>query len=125
MSRAIDIGTAFLVSACQDANRQIQLKTIRDAFIDLDNDPQVKNMMKNSKVDFIESDDKIYVIGDAALVLANIFKKEARRPLSKGVISPGELEAEKILLILIENILGKAQVPGETCYFSVPAAPID
>lgn len=121
----IDIGTCFLVSAKQDDNRQIQLKSIRDAFLDMDNDAQVKNMMKNNKMDFIEAGDKIYLCGSSAILLANIFKRNARRPLSRGVISPGELEAEKILMVLLENILGKATVPGETCYYSVPANPID
>jgi len=124
-SCGVDIGTCFLVSAKQDDNRETKLKSIRDAFIDMDNDPQVKNMLKMSKVDFIESGDKLYVIGDSAVVMANIFKREARRPLSRGIISPGELEAEKILLILIENILGKCQGEKETCFFSVPAAPIE
>lgn len=123
--KAIDIGTCFLVSACQDSNNKIQLKSIRDAFIDMENDPQVKNMLKMSQVNFIEAGDKLYVCGDSALVMANIFKREARRPLSKGVISPGELEAERILLVLIESILGRATNQGETCFFSVPAAPID
>lgn len=125
MSCSVDIGTCFLVSAKQDNNRQIELKSIRDAFLDMENNPQIKNMMKLSGVDFIESDDKLYIIGDSALVMANIFKQEARRPLAKGVIAPGELEAEKILLVLIENILGRAHVQNETCYFSVPASPID
>jgi actin-like ATPase involved in cell morphogenesis len=123
MARAIDIGTCFLVAAAQDANNKIQLKTIRDAFIDMD--PEARQMLSMSQVDFIESGDKLYVIGDSALTMANLFKREARRPLSKGVISPGELEAEKILLVLIENILGKAVNPGETCFYSVPATPID
>lgn len=125
MACSIDIGTCFLVSAKQDDNREVQLKSIRDAFIDMENDPQVKNMLKMSKVDFVESGDKLYVIGDSAVVMANIFKREARRPLSRGIISPGELEAEKILLILIENILGRCQGEQETCYYSVPAAPIE
>jgi len=126
-SCGVDIGTCFLVSAKQDDNREVQLKSIRDAFIDMENDPQVTNMLKMSKVDFIESGDKLYVIGDSAVVMANIFKREARRPLSRGIISPGELEAEKILLILIENILGRSQgiEKKETCYFSVPAPSIE
>lgn len=125
MGKGVDIGTAFLVSAKQDDNRQIQIKSIRDAFLDLENEAQVKNMLKMSDADFIEEDDKLYIIGDTALVIANIFKKEARRPLSQGVISPGELEAEKILSVLIDNVLGKAQTQGETCFFSVPAPSID
>jgi len=78
-----------------------------------------------SKINFIEAEDKLYLVGDAAVTMANIFKKEVRRPLSKGVIAPGELEAEKILLVLLDNILGKAKVPGEVCYYSVPGNPTD
>jgi len=120
-----DIGTCFLVSARQDANNEIEIKSIRDAFIDMEADSSIKNMLKRSKIDFIDSEDKIYIVGDNALTLANMFKREARRPLSKGVIAPGELEAERILLILLENVLGKAKKPEETCFYSVPAAPVD
>lgn len=125
MSASIDIGTCFLVSSRRDDNGQIQIKSIRDSFLDLDNEAQVKNMLKLSKTDFIESGEKIYIIGDPALVLANIFRREVRRPLSQGVISPGELEAERVLAVLLDNVLGKATVPGETCFFSVPAAAVD
>lgn len=125
MSRSVDIGTCFLVSAQQDVNNQIVYKTIRDAFIDMENEPSVKNMLKMSKIDFIEAGDKLYIIGDNAVTMANIFKREVRRPLSKGVIAPGELEAEKILLVLLENILGRARVQNETCFYSVPGNPID
>jgi len=125
MASSVDIGTCFLVSAKQDNNRQIQLKSIRDAFLDMDNEPQTKNMLGLSKVSFIEAQDKLYVIGNDALTMANIFKREARRPLQRGVISPGEIEAEKILLVLIENILGRAATQGETCFYSVPGNPID
>jgi hypothetical protein len=125
MSSSVDIGTCFLVSAHQDSNNQIQLKSIRDAFLDLENEATTKNMLGMSKVDYIEADDKLYIIGDSAVVMANMFKREARRPLSKGVISPGELEAEKILLVLLENILGKAKNDGETCFYSVPGNPAD
>lgn len=121
-----DIGTCFLVAARQDDNQEIKIKSIRDAFLDLDNDPQVKNMLKLSKTDFIESEDRIYILGEPAVVMANIFKREARRPLSRGVISPGELDAERILKVLLENILGKSQsAEKEVCFYSVPAAPID
>lgn len=125
MACGMDIGTCFLVSAKQDASNQTKIKSVRDAFIDMENDPQVRNMMKMSGVSFIESDDKLYIVGDPAITMANIFNKEARRPLSKGIISPGESEAEKILKILLSNVLGSVRVENETCYFSVPAAPID
>lgn len=101
------------------------MKSIRDAFLDMENESTTKNMLGMSKVDFIEGEDKLYIIGDAAVVMANMFKREARRPLSKGVISPGELEAEKILLVLLDNIMGKAAHENETCFYSVPGNPAD
>jgi actin-like ATPase involved in cell morphogenesis len=125
VATSIDIGTGFLVSARQDSNNQIAFKTVRDSFLDLENDVTVKNMLSMSKIDYIESDDKLYIIGENATSMANIFKREARRPLSQGVLAPGELEAERIILVLIEHILGRARVPEEVCFYSVPAAPLD
>ena len=123
--RGCDIGTGFLVAASQDNNNQIQIKSIRDSFLDLEKDPTTINMLKMSKIDFIEEKDELYVVGENAMSLSNLFKREARRPLAQGVISPGELKAEKILLVLLENILGKAKVQNEICFFSVPGKPVD
>jgi len=122
----IDIGTCFLVSAKQDDNRQIQLKSIRDCFLELNNEEQIKGMLRISKMDYIEEGDKIYIIGEPALVLANIFNREARRPMARGVLSPGEFQAEKVLSVLIEAVLGKSQSAGnDVCFYSIPAASID
>jgi hypothetical protein len=126
MAKSVDIGTCFLVAAQQADNGEIKTKSIRDAFFDMENnDPSVKNMLKNGKINYIEAGEKLYIIGDSAVTMANIFKRECRRPLSKGVLAPGELEAEKVLLVLLESILGKASTPGEICYYSIPGNPID
>ena len=128
MAKGLDIGTCFLVGAAHTDSSgmgDVAVKSIRDAFLDLDNEPGTKNMLKMSRVSFIEKDDTLYVIGDAALRMANILKKEVRRPLSKGVISAGEREAEKILILLLKEVVGEPATPGEIVYFSVPAAPID
>ena len=44
-------------------------------------------------VKYIVKDNKLYIVGDEALEFANMFNKETRRPLSRGVISPTEKEA--------------------------------
>lgn len=125
MAVGVDIGTCWLCGARQGANNQIQVKSIRDAFLDVDNDSAVKNMLTMSGVNYIESEDKIYIIGDNSIVMARILNKNVRRPMSKGVLSPGEMEAEKILLVLLDNIVGRATNQGETCFYSVPGNPID
>lgn len=119
-----DLGTMNIVAARQTADgRQVETKRIRDAFLDLDLD--VKKTLRLSKVDYVERGSSLIVLGDSALTMANLFKREVRRPLSRGVISAGELDAQQILGLLISNVVGEPVVPNEHCYFSVPAAPVD
>jgi hypothetical protein len=118
----LDIGTMNIVSARQVGDK-IETKRIRDAFLDLD--PEAKKTLRLSKVDYIERDGNIIVIGDSALNMANLFKREVRRPLSRGVISAGELDAQQILSLLVQHVLTEPVEKGEHCYYSVPAAPID
>jgi len=119
----LDIGTMNIVSARETSNGQVVTNRIRDAFLDLEAD--AKRSLRLSKVDYIEKNDQLIVIGDSALNMANLFKRDARRPLSKGVISAGELDAQEILSLLTKEVLKDPKVVGEHCFYSVPAAPID
>lgn len=120
----LDVGTMNLVSARQTGDgSQVETKRIRDAFLDLD--VEAKKTLRLSKVDFVEKDGNLIVLGDAALNMANLFKREVRRPLSRGVIAAGELDAQQILSLLIQNIVGEPVVAKEHCFYSVPAAPLD
>ena len=118
----LDIGTMNIVAARQEGGK-VSTKRIRDAFLDLDMD--AKKSLRMSKVDYAEKGDTLIVIGDSALSMANLFKREARRPLSKGVISAGEIDAQEVLSLLTFKVLGEPVKEGEHCYYSVPSAPID
>jgi len=122
--RGIDIGTMNIVAAKQAGKGKVETSRVRDAFLDLD--AGAKKMLKLSGVNFIDrGEEGIIVVGDAAMEMANVFGREARRPLNQGLISAGEMDALEILGIMIKNLLGAPEVPGEHCYFSVPAAPVD
>ena len=112
-----------IVSARQGGDKKTLIARIRDSFLDLD--LSAKKMLKLSGVDFIEREDEILIIGDAALETANVFGQEARRPLSQGLISAGEIDAIEVLGILIKHVLGEPSEEDEVCYFSVPAASVD
>jgi len=98
-------------------------KRIRDAFIDLE--LEAKKTLRLSKISYVEEDGKLIVLGDSALTIANLFNRDVRRPLSRGVIASGELDAQKILSLLVFNVLSHPIIQGEHCHYSVPAAPID
>lgn len=122
--RGLDIGTMNIVHARRTEKDKIETSRVRDAFLDLSAD--AKKMLKLSGVNFIDrGEEGIVVVGDAALEMANVFGREARRPLNQGLISAGEMDALEILGIMVSNLLGPPAVEGETCYFSVPAAPVD
>lgn len=118
----VDVGTMNLISARKKGN-SIVTKRQRDCFLDLE--PESKKMLKLSNVSYVEQDDRILILGDAALDTANIFGKDVRRPLAKGLISSSEIDALEVLSILLENVVGPPQEDGEVCYFSIPAPPID
>lgn len=118
----VDCGTMNFVAA-RRVNGNIEYKRIRDAFIDLP--AEHKRMLKISNTSFMELDGKLLVLGDEAMATANLFNREARRPLSGGLISSSEFDAQQVIALLLKQISGDPQVPNEKCAFSVPAAAID
>ena len=119
----LDVGTMNLVSA-RRSGKDVETSRIRDAFLDLDSG--AKKMLKLSGVQFIDhGEDGIIVVGDAAMEMANVFGREARRPLSQGLVSAGEMDALAVLGVLVKNVLGEPAEENEICFFSVPAAPVD
>ena len=118
----LDLGTMNVVSA-RRTDKGIDTRRMRDAFLDLP--PESKKMLKLSGVSYVDRGDEILILGDAALDTANVFGREARRPLSGGLISSSESDSLEVLGLIVRNVLGEPLEPGEHCYFSVPAAPID
>jgi hypothetical protein len=119
----LDVGTMNLVSARRNGTN-VETSRIRDAFLDLDSG--AKKMLKLSGVQFIDhGEDGIIVVGDAAMEMANVFGREARRPLSQGLVAAGEMDALAVLGVLVKNVLGEPKEENEICFFSVPAAPVD
>jgi len=119
----LDVGTMNLVSARRTSGKKVETRRVRDAFLDLD--ASAEKMLKLSGVNYIKRDEEIVIIGDAAMETANIFGREARRPMAQGLISAGEIDALEILAVMVKNVLGAPREENEVCFFSVPAAPVD
>jgi len=118
----LDVGTMNVVSARKTLTG-VETKRVRDAFLELP--AESKKMLKLANVSYVEREDELLILGDAAMDTANIFGREARRPLSAGLISSSDLDAMEILGLLIKNVLGAPRASNEHCYFSIPAAPVD
>lgn len=122
--KGVDIGTMF-VKCAQKEGEEIAFRSQRNAFFEVEHTDFTKNILDNSKVKYIIKEDKLYVVGDEALQFANMFNKETRRPLSRGVISPTEREALPMVELLIKSVVSEPTYKGELVYFSVPGEPLD
>ena len=122
--KGVDIGTMFVKCAYKEGD-EIVFKSQRNAFFEVEHTDFTKKILDNSKVKYIIKEDNLYVVGDEALQFANMFNKDTRRPLSKGVISPTEKEALPIIELLIKSVVGEPTYKGEIVYFSVPGEPLD
>mgnify|MGYP001609656249 CR=1 FL=1 len=125
LGKGLDVGTANLAAAVQNDEGGITVTVERNAFLDIPSDVYSKNMLTKLKVPYVVHNGKLVVIGEAAFELANVFGRETRRPMSDGLISPNEQDALPMMKMIISKLLGEPRVPGESCYFCVPAPSLD
>jgi hypothetical protein len=118
----LDIGTMNIVSARRSGGK-VETARVRDAFLDLP--LENKRMLKLSNASWVEMDGRLLVIGDEALEMANLFSREARRPLSGGILNSGEIDSQQVMSLMMKKVLGDPRVKGEKCFFSVPAPALD
>jgi len=126
LSRGLDIGTCNLVSAARDLKTdKIIYRSLRNAFIDVEINDFTKKMLTKLNVQYVLHNKKMYVMGNPAFELANIFNRETRRPMASGLISPHEADALPIIKLLISQVLGASAKEKEPCFYSIPGGPID
>ncbi len=119
----LDVGTMNFVAARRNNGKNVKTVRLRNAFLDLP--PEQKRMLKLSKTSYIEYDGRLLVMGDEAISTANLFNKEARRPMSSGIISAGEIDAQGVMAVIVKHLLGEPRHTNEQCCFSVPASAVD
>lgn len=118
----LDCGTMNFVSARANG-KNIDTSRIRNAFIDLEKTH--KRMLRLSDTNFIELDDSLLVVGDKAIDTANLLNREARRPMAGGILNSGEIDAKRVIALMIKEIVGNTRCEREKCCYSVPAPAID
>lgn len=116
----VDCGTMNIVLA-ERKEKTAEFSTIRNMYLPLEKD-QV-TMAELSNIDYVESDDHIFIIGNDAFNFANIFGKKVKRPMSRGLISPDEIDSLDVLSLIIQKVSGKTN--NGKCIYCVPAPSID
>lgn len=127
MTVGLDVGTSFLISAREE--KGILYREFRDAFYRMiPPTPMAGKMLEKglaNKTFFKDLDGSFVVVGQDAIEKAVERHQSALRPLSRGVVSPKEPDARRILKFILKNLLGEPRVPNEKLVYSVPAQPVD
>ena len=124
-----DVGTGNIVSARQVEDGKVEIHSMRNMFLSVPPETLETADVVDNDLDFVEAKDEegnteaIYVVSEDAYKFSQIFNQPINRPMAKGVISSSEVDAQDVLTMMIEKMVGK--VDNGLCIYSVPEQAID
>jgi actin-like ATPase involved in cell morphogenesis len=128
MGKGLDVGTSYIVLS-QDSANGVVYKDFRDAFyIIKPTTPVATKMIEKGlagKVFVKDADGSFLILGKDAIEKAIERNDNAKRPMSKGVVSAKEKDAKRVLAFILKEVAGKASEQNEKLVFCVPAQPVD
>lgn len=138
MAKGLDVGTSFIVLA-QDAAAnsttdahtvgRVEYKDFRDAFYVIKPTTPVATKMiekgLQGKVFVKDADGSFIILGQDAIEKAVERNDSAKRPMYRGVVSPKEKEAKRVLAFILQEVVGTASEQDEKLIFCIPAQPVD
>ena len=115
MARIIgfDPGTMFFQVAEKNSNGEIDFKSMRNSFVELQNyeTQDVEEVLKQNKWQYVFDGDNYYVIGEDSLKCSLIFPGiELRRPMQDGVLNKGEEKKMLVMAKIIESLIGSSVI---------------
>lgn len=139
MAKGLDVGTSFIVLASDseapvsytsdDKFGYVKYTDFRDAFFVIKPTTPVATKMiekgLQGKVFVKDADGAFIILGQDAIEKAIERNDSAKRPMYRGVISPKEKEAKRVLAYILQEVCGKASEPDEKLVFCIPAQPVD
>jgi hypothetical protein len=105
-----DIGTMFCQMSEVSEGDDINVKIIRNAFVEMVEAEDVEEVLKRNNWQYVKDADKFYVIGEDSMQVARMFpgKVDIRRPLQHGVLNKDEPKKMLVLSEIIKSTLGEA-----------------
>lgn len=129
MAKGLDVGTSFVVLAKDSADGNIAYTDFRDAFYVIKPATPIATKMiekgLQGKTFVKDADGSFIILGQDAIEKAVERNDSAKRPMYRGVVSPKEKDAKRILAYILKEVAGQADEPHEKLVFCVPAQPVD
>ncbi len=123
MVKGLDAGTVNIVLA-EKQEGSAAFARQRNAYLDIDDNELTRAMFDSARVLFMEKDGKTLILGEDAVKLASILKREVVRPVKHGLITPEDKDSLSTLKVIGEKIVPPAE-DNEIMCISSPAKLID
>jgi hypothetical protein len=112
MSRilGVDPGTMFFQVAEKNNNGEIDIKSMRNSFVELQNyeSQDIEEILKQNKWQYVTDGNRYFVIGEDSLKVSLIFPDvELRRPMKDGVLNKGEDKKMLVMAEITESLTGE------------------
>jgi hypothetical protein len=126
--KGLDVGTSYIILSTSN-NESIEYKDFRDAFyIIKPTTPVATKMIEKGlagKVFIKDTDNSFIILGKDAIEKAIERNDNAKRPMSRGVVSAKEKDAKRVLAFILKEVAGQAAEQNEKLVFCVPGQPVD
>ncbi len=119
----LDVGTSRIVAA-RRAGDQYEFETQLNAFVTIPFSKITESVLTKESVPHRVEGRDIVVHGNESERFADLLQMETRRPMTRGILNPGESESLSIIRQIVETVAGQAEGRGRKLCFSVPAAPL-
>src|SRR5262249_3007624 len=116
----LDIGTSRVVLA-RRSDDDYQFQSQLNAFVSIPYSRLTEGVLQREKVPYSVMGGEIVVHGNESERFADLLGRETRRPMTRGVLNPGEPESEAQLHRILDRLLGEQSGKGQRLYFSTPA----
>ncbi|HMD49225.1 MAG TPA: hypothetical protein VKG79_09010 [Bryobacteraceae bacterium] len=119
----LDVGTSRIVAAHRQ-EKDVVCETQLNAFVTIPFTKLTENVLKKERIPHMTRDGEITVYGDESERFANLFHKETRRPMLRGVLNGEEASSLALVKEIVKLLTGDQKGRGQKVCFSVPAPPV-
>jgi len=117
----LDVGTSRIVAAHRP-DKEVNCETQLNAFVTIPFSKLTESVLKKERIPHLTHDAEITVYGDEAERFANLFHKETRRPMLRGVLNAEEGTSLMLVREIVRLLTGEDKGHGQRLCFSVPSA---
>ncbi len=119
----LDAGTSRIVVASRSGD-EFSFRSQRNAFVAVPFTRITERALKKENVPHLVQGAEILIYGDESERFADLFHLEPRRPMSGGVLNPGEPDGLNLIRRILEALGNGTGEESGRAFFSVPAPPL-